>query len=146
MTNENKNPRKEEEEEWLRAYKSQCHVGEHSKAQMAGILGIKETTFRSNISRLDEKKIEISFSGSENCEFCVRLEMKDLENLEVNEFSTTKRKFQAIKRQMNGVTAGSNPITSTETLSSDTLLTPKRKFQAIKNLSTYSVRCQIGRS
>ena len=63
MTNENKKPKKEGEEEWIRAFKSQCKEGEHSKAQMAKILGIKETTFRSKISRLGKKKIEISFGG-----------------------------------------------------------------------------------
>ena len=88
LTNENKKPKKEDEEEWLRAYKSQCKVGEHSKAKMAEILGIKETTFRSKVSRLGKKKIEIAFSGSENCEFFVRLKLKDSENLELNEFST----------------------------------------------------------
>ena len=70
-TKENKNPRKEEpqkeEEDWLRAYKSQCEKGKHSKTQMATILGMNDSTFRCKLSRLGEE-IKIEYIGSENCQ------------------------------------------------------------------------------
>ena len=42
--------------------------------EMAEILGMKDVTFRSRVHRYKEK-IEITYGGSENCEFCQRLKL-----------------------------------------------------------------------
>ena len=47
--NEPKKPKIEQE--WLTHYKSQCANGKHSKIEMATILGLVGTTFRSKIDR-----------------------------------------------------------------------------------------------
>jgi hypothetical protein len=39
------------EQEWLTYYKSQCAIEKHTKIEMATILGLKDTTFRSKIVR-----------------------------------------------------------------------------------------------
>ena len=98
--------------------------GEHTKADMAEHLGMKDTTFRSKVLR---KKPEITYGGKENCEFCRRLQMKEPDKtLEVNQQSTPKRKVEIIRRMI----ADSNPFVtpkpkvSNESPSSNTTLTP----------------------
>ena len=124
VNSESKKPRNEEEE-WMTLYKYQCQKGEHTKAELAEHLGMKDTTFRSKVLR---KKLEITYGGIENCEFCRRLQMKEpAKTLEVNEQSTPKRKVEIIR---NRILADSNPFVtpkakvSNESPSSNTTLTP----------------------
>ena len=49
------------EQEWLTYYKSQCAIEKHTKIEMATILGLKDTTFRSKIDRYVNQQCEIYF-------------------------------------------------------------------------------------
>ena len=93
-----KRPRNEEQE-WLTAYKSQCEKGKHKIVHMAEMLGIKEPTFRTKILR--KGKIDIAFGGRENCQFCLKMKKDDI--------STPKRKVPIIRRKLITMNANSSP-------------------------------------
>ena len=81
-----------EEEDWLRAYKSQCKSGVHKLVEMAQMIGMNFETFKSKISRLKKSKvIEIPYSGSLNCEFCLKIQLKEAEKEGSDPFVTPKR-------------------------------------------------------
>ena len=91
---QNKKP-KLEEEDWLRAYKSQCKSGVHKLVEMAQMIGMNFETFKSKISRLKKSKvIEIPYSGSLNCEFCLKIQLKEAEKEGSDPFVTPKRNVQ----------------------------------------------------
>ena len=98
-----------EEEDWLRAYKSQCKSGVHKLVEMAQMIGMNFETFKSKISRLKKSKvIEIPYSGSLNCEFCLKIQLKEAEKEGSDPFVTPKRKVSKKKETHNHLESNLN--------------------------------------